>query len=96
LVRIAPDGYPHQKQGRLPKMLLLVRQPPNTSPTSLILSMISSTSPKERPLWDVFWNHGVAGLAQQTAATDADARPPPSISTSTAQLGTSDIPIPLY
>jgi hypothetical protein len=48
LVRIAPDGYLHQKQGKRPKMLLLVRQPPSTSPTSLILSMISSPSPKEK------------------------------------------------
>jgi hypothetical protein len=53
-------------------------------------------SEKKRPLWDVFWNHGVAALAQQTAAAaEADARPPRSISTSTAQLGTSDIPITL-
>jgi hypothetical protein len=48
LVRIAPDGFLHQKRGRLLKILLLVRQPPSTSPTSLILSMISSTSPKEK------------------------------------------------
>jgi hypothetical protein len=53
-------------------------------------------SERKRPLWDVFWNHGVAALAQQTAAADADARPPPSISTSTAPPGTSDTPIRLY
>jgi hypothetical protein len=52
-------------------------------------------SERKRPLWDVFWNHGVAALAQQTAAADADARPPPSISTSTAPPGTSDTPIRL-
>jgi hypothetical protein len=52
-------------------------------------------SERKRPLWDIFWNHRVAALAQQTAAADADARPPPSISTSTAQLGTSDILITL-
>jgi hypothetical protein len=52
-------------------------------------------SERKRSLWDVFWNHGVAALAQQTAAADADARQPPSINTSTPQLGTSDIPITL-
>jgi hypothetical protein len=56
---------------------------------------ISNFSERKRPLWDVFWNHGVAALARQTAA-DADARPPPSISTLAAQLGTSDIPITLH
>ena len=53
-------------------------------------------SEEEWPLWDVFWNHGVAALAQQTAAADANARPPPSISSSTAPSGTSNTPIRLY
>jgi hypothetical protein len=44
--------------------------------------------------------HGASGVSTQKRRSsikkaDADARPPPSISTSTAQLGTSDTPITL-